>query len=209
MNELRSTDLISEESAALVLDRAAKLDANRAGWLDISELREAALEAGISLEAFERALSEVQELQGSRLPYADRSPGDRALEAAEHEGAWPVWARRTSLLGAGFFLGGLAVLLTRLLGLGDVGIVFALLIALQVALASVLKHRRDGDVVDYWIDLGFLWSGLTFMLFLTGPADRVLEVMSGLGGLIGLLGAAVIALARAPQGRLPAIPDQT
>jgi hypothetical protein len=52
MSETRDGGRISEEKAALVLDRAAKIDAGRGKWLDVGELREAALEAGISLEAF-------------------------------------------------------------------------------------------------------------------------------------------------------------
>ena len=36
------TGRISEEKAALVLDRAARIDAGHGKWLDVSELREAA-----------------------------------------------------------------------------------------------------------------------------------------------------------------------
>jgi hypothetical protein len=194
VEERSGTARISEETAALVLDRAAKLDAGRGRWLAVSELREAALEAGISADSFERALEEVEELAAERRAVTVHPSEATSPEQADPEG-WPVWARRMTLLGSGFFLGGLAIFLSQVVGFDGAGVAFALLIALQVAVASLVKHRKEGDVIPYWIELGFLWVGLTFMLMLTGPADRVLAVMGGLGGLIGLIGASVIALA--------------
>jgi hypothetical protein len=92
------TGRISEEKAALVLDRAARIDAGHGKWLDVSELREAALEAGISLEAFERALLEIEAMEEGAVPTEVSVPAP-GLPA---ESAGRRTARRTRDSSTGF-----------------------------------------------------------------------------------------------------------
>jgi hypothetical protein len=201
-----SSSWISDENAALVLDRAAKLDAARARGLPVEQLREAALEAGISREAFERALAEVEELAAAAVSLPPPELEQSHLSQVDRSG-WPVWSRRVTLLGGGFLLGALALLSSRVVGFGGVGVVFTLLIALQVALASAFKHREDRGITDFWLDLGFLWVGLTTLLMTSASPDRVLTIMATLGTLTGMAGTAVIAFAD-KDGPL-ALPDRT
>jgi hypothetical protein len=72
-------EVLSNPVAERVLTRASELDAAlRAGTLAVSELRSAAVEAGISPEAFDAALAEVRESEAAPVPnVASRSPARR------------------------------------------------------------------------------------------------------------------------------------
>jgi hypothetical protein len=86
------------------------------------------------------------------------------------------------------------------------GIVFTLLLAVAVALASVVRNSRTRDVLEFEIELGLLWVGFTFLLMLTpGGAERVLATMGMLGAIAGVIGGAVVALTGAspPPRQLP------
>jgi hypothetical protein len=88
-------EVLTESVAARLLTRASELDAARLAGVSVSELRAAALEAGISTQAFDAALAELQgaELQGAELQGAEqarvpdvsaqprRAPKTRALAA--------------------------------------------------------------------------------------------------------------------------------
>lgn len=67
---------IADDRAARVLDRAAALDAKRNSEIEVDQLREAAAGAGISREAFEEAMREVE--GEARGPRPDGLPGLRA-----------------------------------------------------------------------------------------------------------------------------------
>lgn len=202
----RGTGKISEDKAALVLDRAAKLDAGNGRWLDVTELREAALEAGISLEAFESALAEV-EASAVHVPH-DLPVTREGSDEVGSSGALPTWARRWAMFASGLFLGGLGLLLFGPFGMDGPGIVFALLIAVAVALASVVRNSRRRDVLEFEIELGLLWLGLTFLLMLSGEPDRVLATMTVLGAIAGVTGGAVVALTGS-SAQPRELPDKT
>jgi hypothetical protein len=72
-------EVLSNPVAERVLTRASELDAAlRGGTLAVSELRSAAVEAGISPEAFDAALAEVRESEAAPPPnVAARSPARR------------------------------------------------------------------------------------------------------------------------------------
>jgi hypothetical protein len=83
-------EVLTESVAARLLTRASELDAARLAGVSVSELRAAALEAGISTQAFDAALAELQgaELQGAeqaRVPDVSaqprRAPRTRAFAA--------------------------------------------------------------------------------------------------------------------------------
>ena len=72
-------EVLSNPVAERVLTRASELDAAlRGGTLAVSELRSAAVEAGISPEAFDAALAEVRDSQEAQVPnVAERPPARR------------------------------------------------------------------------------------------------------------------------------------
>ena len=65
-------EVLTESVAARLLTRASELDAARLAGVSVSELRAAALEAGISTRAFDAALAE---LQGAELQDAEQARG--------------------------------------------------------------------------------------------------------------------------------------
>lgn len=68
-------EILSNPVAERVLTRASELDAAlRGGTMAVSELRSAAVEAGIAPEAFDAALAEVRDVEEAPVPnVADRS----------------------------------------------------------------------------------------------------------------------------------------
>jgi hypothetical protein len=190
-----------------ILDRAAQLDAAGGRDVDVSELRAAALESGISPEAFDRALLEMRDrldavsdqlglLSGEQLssqtPF-DPSNLNRILN-------------RPAIVAIGAALGGLSLVLWRGLGMGDAGVFFPIVIAGVVALGLVIKRGRDRSVLDFIFDLALLWVGLTFVLMLGDleDAEQVLAPMSVIGGVAAVVGGALVALPRkASSPQLP------
>ena len=65
-------DNLPAAQAARLLERASELDAARRNELTVAELRAAALEAGISAEAFEATLAEMQTAPAQARPVDDR-----------------------------------------------------------------------------------------------------------------------------------------
>ena len=78
-------DVLTESVAARLLARASELDAARVAGVSVSELRAAAVEAGISTRAFDAALAELQGAEQARVPDVSaqprRAPKTRALAA--------------------------------------------------------------------------------------------------------------------------------
>jgi hypothetical protein len=215
MKDQRSDDSISDDKAAQVLDRAAQLDAARGREVSVQDLREAALEAGISPDAFERALAEVRAAKLERvdpralsLTWSQAMAGSsQRAEQDESKALLPSILPRAGLFAAGLAIGGLALLLGSLMD--DAGIVFSLLIAALVAVAMMIRRRREGGVLSFELDLVMLWLGLTFILMVGNPssAEDVLANMAGLGTLWALGGGAVVALS--PHKRPKELPEET
>jgi flagellar biosynthesis/type III secretory pathway M-ring protein FliF/YscJ len=63
---------ISSDAAREILARAADLDTERDGTLNLADLRSAAVEAGISEESFDRALQRDEEPSGTRWQQVSR-----------------------------------------------------------------------------------------------------------------------------------------
>jgi hypothetical protein len=78
-------EVLTESVAARLLARASELDAARLAGVSVSELRAAAVEAGISTRAFDAALAELQGAEQARVPDLSapprRGPRSRAFAA--------------------------------------------------------------------------------------------------------------------------------
>jgi hypothetical protein len=206
MDDKHQQGQISAEKAAALLDRAARLDAAAGKWVDIAELREAALEAGISATAFDRALAELESRRQPAEPVSVSSVAGSTSSAATT--TYP--ARMVSsaiMLATGFAIGGLAMGLVNLFG--EAGIGFSLILAFLVFLFALMRGYRRGSGVDFAFDLTMLWVGLTFMLMLMEPfaADAILARMVLFGGVGALGGGAVIAMSKRPEPKALPEPD--
>lgn len=188
--------LVDDERAALILDRAARLDAGRHQGVDLNQLRAAALEAGISSTAFEAAIAEVEALAEEAhaavpaVPSGERDepPGD---EPPGDEPRWWTLLRRVGIGGGGLALGLLPAFLQGWFGLDEGGAgIFTLVIAVQAVLYLVIRHRKDHSVLDFELDMTSLWTGFTLASMIVWPegAEEVAGVMSVVWVITALLG---------------------
>ena len=69
----REKEYLSDPVATRVLARASELEALRRAGASVAELRAAAVEAGISEDAFEEALAEIRRAESAGVPDAQRS----------------------------------------------------------------------------------------------------------------------------------------
>jgi hypothetical protein len=197
MDPSRQPGSLTEASAAQLLDRAATLDAEGGTRVSLDDLRAAALEAGISGDSFELALAEIN---------AGRAGGSAAVSIVAPAHAPPPEAKSSSLLStvlrrAGLVVAGsaLAVLFqsfTSEFGMDSEPVmVFTLAVAAFVVAWSAITKRRSRRVLDFEVDLGVLWTAMTFSLMLANPGDvgGILGVMMPSGFLASLLGGFVVA----------------
>jgi len=85
---------LSETKASQLLERASQLDALRHTGAPVSELRAAAIEAGISAQAFDAALEELQARDMAR-------PAGNSLRTWRHPRRWAAVAGMVLLAGVG------------------------------------------------------------------------------------------------------------
>jgi hypothetical protein len=194
----RDGEAISEGKAARVLDRAVRLDALRRGTVSVAELREAALEAGISPEAFERALAEVRA----------GDVGGAMVEGSERPGWMKALYRNRTLARGGLFL---AAALLGFVGnaLGEGGLETVFIGGLVGVLALAVRRRPDRQVLEFELDLGVLWFGLTLALMAGSRFDDA-DVIS-VTTLLALLGASLgglLASGFPRRARLPRLAEE-
>lgn len=198
MADAENLDSLTEEMAARLIDRAAKLDA-QGGRVPVDELREVALEAGISAESFERALAEISAPEvGATLAVAHDDGATRPPTVGRRVAGSLV---STLLQRAGIFVAGSALAFLSSTLISDIGmddepvVIFSLVVAALIASWSAITRRRDRKVLDFEVDLGVLWFAMTFFFMLTNPGDagNVLEVMMPAGFLASLMGGFFVA----------------
>lgn len=78
----RDREILPDPVATRVLERASQLEALRRAGASVAELRNAALEAGISESAFEEALGEIQRAEAAGAPDVRRPTRSRFRIAA-------------------------------------------------------------------------------------------------------------------------------
>jgi hypothetical protein len=83
---------VGEERAARILERAAALDADRSSEIELDQLREAAFAAGISNEAFDQAMAEIdagmdarpsQTKKGGGVSHSRSSVGNGGISSSD------------------------------------------------------------------------------------------------------------------------------
>jgi len=171
---------LSELDSTRALRRAVEIDAQRGATLDIEDLRQIAIEAGISSDALDRAIEEVRlgtipEEASSQMRAA--GPPPRIDAVLDRFGASATtlrnWWRTTSIAIAGFGLGVAGPLLegeraVRVRGGGFMVVngdgmswsIVAGIIAGLIGLTAIRRHRRTSTQWDYQMDV--LWLCLAF-----------------------------------------------
>ena len=198
MDDAARHETLSEDRAAQLLERAAKLDVRGPGRVSIDELREVAVEAGISAESFDAALAELR---------AGQPGAPRVAERAHSKISGVV--RRAGIVAVGSLLGVLTAIMADMGMDGVSAFIFTMVIATLVAAWLAVGRRSNRELLDFEMDLGALWAGLTFWLMMSNPGDagQVLEVMMPAGALGSVLGGVIVAtgsdeeeLKRLPEG---------
>jgi len=198
MDDARERDTLNETKAALLLDRAARLDAEGGTRVSVEELRQVALEAGISAESFERALAEIRESSSDVSRAVVRVDDASPRTDADRR---PVSLVSSLIQRTGLFVTGSVLAFLSQTLMSDVGMdsepvmIFTLVVAALIVAWSAVKRRRDREVFEFETDVSVLWVAMTFWIMLANPGDvgDVLEVMMPGGFLAALLGGIVVA----------------
>ena len=147
--EPSDSDLVlAEADVAEILERAVKLDHARDGKVSIEQLREAALEVGVSATAFDEALE-----QFSRASRELDAPAPTKLSRPRFFSQ----IRTAIAVASGFFVGSLGGALVTPRRAEEI-IALAALIVAGGSLRLVLSHRKDRSVLAYVIDTFWLWT---------------------------------------------------
>lgn len=195
MNDSSRDSSLSEQEAALVLERATQLEAHEGSTVDVEELRAVALDAGIAVDAFERALAEVRASLSDTAPKGDSAPTSDPPVATP--GGLTTWVRRAGLGALGFVIATASAALSTSFGVdADAAAIFSIVLGFFIALGLATTHRKDRAVAAYLFDLAALWIGFTLSWMLTDPGDAfgVLTGTGLIGAVAAVAGAALVGL---------------
>ncbi len=151
MSQKKSSDLdlvLAEADVAEILERAVKLDGARDGNVSVEQLREAALEVGVSPTAFDEALGEFT--RASRLPEVP-APADVTRPRFFSQ------IRTAVAVAFGLLMGTLAGVLATANGAEEI-VALAALIIVGGSLRLVLSHRKERSIMAYVMDTFWLWT---------------------------------------------------
>jgi hypothetical protein len=137
-----------EAEVAEILERAIKLDGARDTRVTVEQLREAALEVGVSPAAFTQALAEFGR---AGTPAKEASVGEAPVSKVGS-------AIRTGLAVAfGATVGATAGIMDGPYPSEETGVLVAILLA-GASLRLVLSHRKEKGLLPYILDVIWLWS---------------------------------------------------
>jgi len=182
---------IPDDVAARILEKAAELDEQpQHGRLTVGELRAAALEAGISEQAFNAALQTVRD--------RDDAPSTKPVNWLSRIRGSIRWSGAV-----GGFIGFSWGALIHLFPLGGESVfLFPWLAAIGASLNLALRYRRGSRLTDFVLSELFLWLYMVAGVVVTGVSmSSVRELLTLIGPTaVGCLmaGAAIV---RAP-GRI-------
>ena len=164
--------VLAEADVAEILDRAVKLDGARDGNVSVEQLREAALEVGVSPTAFDEALKEFASASQA-LEVPDPAPAKVTRPRFFYQ------IRTAVTVAVGLLVGSVAGDLVTPRQ-AEVIIAFAALIVAGGTLRLVLSHRKDRSVLAYVMDTFWLWTsfgiGVTLASGYLGEESIVLTI---------------------------------
>jgi hypothetical protein len=183
---------ISDDVARRILERAAEIDRGRSeaddrredAQLTVAELRQAATEAGISKEAFEAALEQVNATE----PSAPTSRPGR-LSRLKSVVAWSG--------GVGGGIGMSAGVIARLLSFGTSATAVSFGVATGATIYLALRHRPGGRVAQFVVSAIVLWLYLLagFVVGAGAPTSALPSLLTAIGGMAAggvALGVAIV-----------------
>ena len=172
--------VFGEADVAEILERAIRLDGARDSRVTVDQLREAALEVGVSPAAFAEAL----EAFGRERSPAEDSPDEPVAPPSRFRG--PI---RTALsLAFGATLGTVAGVVDGPFLNEETWALSAILLA-GASLRLVLSHRRDKALLPYIVDVIWLWSSFAAAVALI---TNFLPEESIIGTVVGIVLASVV-----------------
>lgn len=172
---------IPEERVSAILKRAAELDRKVQESVELDAIRAAAVEAGISLSAVDRAL---EEYAAGRV-----AASQMATQAPPKQGWLRRWLKHLNAplkLSDTLKYAGLGALAGLITATGEVGIVFALFALVLAAFRIVLQDRPSGRARRFLINMSLMTGAALFFYALTGDADE--DLMS----FIAMMGATLL-----------------
>ena len=179
---------IPDDVAARILEKAAELDEQlQQGRLTVGELRAAALEAGISEQAFNAALQTVRD--------RDDAPSAKPVGWLSRIRGSIRWSGAV-----GGFIGFSWGALIQLFPLGGDGVfVIPSLAAIAASLHLALRYRRGSRLTDFVLAELFLWLYMVAGIVVTGVS------MSAIRDLLTLIGPTAVGclMAGAAMVRVP------
>ncbi len=145
--------VLAEADVAEILERAVKLDGARDGNVSVEQLREAALEVGVSAAAFDEALEQFA--VGSR-----DSDGAPPVPTVVSRPRFFAQIRTAITVASGFVVGAIGGGLSTQVPSyrAEVVVAFAALIVAGASLRVVMSHRKDRSVLAYIMDSFWLWT---------------------------------------------------
>jgi hypothetical protein len=168
-----------EADVAEILERAIKLDGARDTRVTVEQLREAALEVGVSPTAFSQALAEFGR---EHTPPEEAPPTDKPAPRFRS-------AIRTGLAVAfGGILGATAGIMDGPYLSEETGALAAILLA-GASLRLVLSHRKEKALLPYIGDVIWLWSSFVVAV---GLDKNFLGDESIIGAVLGITVASVV-----------------
>ena len=194
MNDPRRSDEdapISDDVAKRILARAAELDERRPD-LTVAQLREAALEAGISEEAFDSAVGMV-------IP-ADAPPPPAPVRWGSKLRGLIAWSGRV-----GGAIGLASGALARLVPAGDAAFLLALGGGIGASLYLALRRRSGSRLGEFTVRTLLLWVYIVAgYIAVSGPPietiERMLAVVSGFALSSLVIGGTIVRAGGPPDG---------
>ena len=163
-----------EAAVAEILERAIKLDGVRDSRVTVEQLREAALEVGVSPAAFSQALAEFGR---------EHTPPEEAAPVSGPVSRLRSVIRTGLAVAFGGILGTTAGVLDGPYLSGETGALAAILLA-GASLHLVLSHKKDKALLPYIVNLIWLWSSF---IVAVGMVTNFLAEEYIIGTVMGIL----------------------
>lgn len=152
---------LAEDDLRRILERAARLDAERVTGVTVEDLRQIAAETGISPEALALALREAAE---GDLP-APPAPSKRTVEPRSESNTplgkllrrVPGWIRTVGIAWGSTIAGFFGSLSAEELPNGEMVLVASFVLMVWGAIELSVFHRKRGSLLTYERDLLALW----------------------------------------------------
>jgi len=164
----------SEADVADILERAIKLDGARDTRVTVDQIREAAMEVGVSPEAFSQALTEFS---------GEHAPTDEVASAPTPAPRFRSLIRSGLAVGFGAALGSIAGVMDGPYLSEETHALAAILLA-GASLRLVLSHKKDKALLPYVVDVIWLWSSFVAMVALLTSALAEESIVLAVAGIL-------------------------